>query len=62
MNEAKIFRTKILKIASMKQKNLAFASINVPMQQKTVQRKKDCSDMDLTGDLAGVIGAIFLYY
>jgi hypothetical protein len=46
-------------MASVKQKKSpAFASINVPMQQKTVRRKKDCSDMDLAGD----VGAIFLYY
>jgi hypothetical protein len=43
MNEAKMFHTKILKIASVKQKSPAFASINVPMQQKTVRHKKTAS-------------------
>jgi hypothetical protein len=33
----------------------AFASL----QQKMVRRKKDCSDMDLAGDLTGDVGAIF---
>jgi hypothetical protein len=37
MNEAKMFHTKIPKIASVKQKKSpAFSSINVPMQQKIV--------------------------
>jgi hypothetical protein len=40
MNEAKMFHTKIPKISSVKQKKPAFASINVPIQQKTVRRKK----------------------
>jgi hypothetical protein len=62
MNEAKMFYTKIPKITSVKQKRPAFASINELMQQKTVRRKKNCSDMDLTGDLAGDVGAIVLYY
>jgi hypothetical protein len=37
-------------------KSPVFASLNVSMQQKTVRRKKDCSDMDLAGD----VGAFFI--
>jgi hypothetical protein len=54
MNEAKTFHIKIPKIASVK-KSPAFASINVPIQQKTVRGSKNCSGMDLAGD----VGAFF---
>jgi hypothetical protein len=60
MNEAKTFHTKIPKIASVEQKKKPrFSSINVPIQQKMVRRKKNCFDMDLVADLAGDVGAIF---
>jgi hypothetical protein len=62
MNEAKTFRTKILKIASMKQKKPRFCFYKFTNAAENGSTQKNCSDMDLTGDLAGDIGAIFLYY
>jgi hypothetical protein len=42
-------------IASMKQKT----PLLLHCSKKWVNAKKDCSDMDLAGDLAGDVGAIF---
>jgi hypothetical protein len=58
MNEAKTFRTKIPKIASVKQKKLRFCFYKCTNAVENGSTQKNCSDIDLAED----VGAIFLYY